>query len=242
MCLYVGRLYNLHLVLAGAGLKPIQYICLTFNDLCKSAAEWLSPCSLARAHEDPPLYFFGDSYPKQLYMLASSLQINFLNKRANAAPLRMTVENEREASLIRPEESTPAMFHRDDFVLLSDDIKFWMVRIQDISLLEARQNFTLVHFPDGKLLIRRSLGACERRLDSSIFFRASRGCIVNLSQVKQPRLSNDGRLIFLLKGRKRGHAFSEANRSLPCDTRSLTADFKLRQEFRRHWRISVDLL
>ena len=59
----------------------------------------------------------------------------------------MTVENERETSLIRPEESAPAMFHRDDFVLLSDDIKFWMVRIQDISLLEARQNFTLVHFP-----------------------------------------------------------------------------------------------
>ena len=42
---YVGRLYSLHLVLAGAGLKPIQYICLTFNDLCKSAAEWHSPCS-----------------------------------------------------------------------------------------------------------------------------------------------------------------------------------------------------
>ena len=74
-----------------------------------------------------------------------------------------------------------------------------MVRIEDISLLEACRNFTLVHFPDGKLLIRRSLGDCERRLDGSIFFRASRGCIVNLSQVKQPQLLEDGGLIFLLK-------------------------------------------
>ena len=84
------------------------------------------------------------------------------------------------------------MFHSNDSVLLTDGIKCWILRIEDISLLEARQDFTLVHFPDGKVLIRRSLGACERMLDSSIFFRASRGCIVNLSQVKQPRLSNDG--------------------------------------------------
>ena len=95
------------------------------------------------------------------------------------------------------------MLHSNDSVLLTDGIKCRILRIEDISLLEARQNLTLVHFPDGKLLVRRSLGACERRLDSSIFFRASRGCIVNLSQVKQPRLSNDGgRLIFLLKDGK----------------------------------------
>ena len=46
--------------------------------------------------------------------------------------------------------------------------------------------------------MRRSLKECERRPDSSTFFRASRSCIVNLSHVKQPRLSNDGNLIFLL--------------------------------------------
>jgi two-component system, LytTR family, response regulator len=96
-------------------------------------------------------------------------------------------------------ESVPARFYRDDFVLLTDDIKYWIVRIEDISLLEACRNFTLVHFPHGKLLIRRSLKDCERRLDSSIFFRASRGCIVNLSHVKQPRLLEDESIFFLLK-------------------------------------------
>jgi two-component system, LytTR family, response regulator len=88
---------------------------------------------------------------------------------------------------------------RDDFVLLTDNINSWIVRIEDISLLEAHRNFTLVHFPHGKLLIRRSLGDCERRLDCSIFFRASRDCIVNLSQVKKSRLSNGGGLIFTLR-------------------------------------------
>ena len=97
----------------------------------------------------------------------------------------------------------PSIFYRDDFVLLTDDIKSWIVRIEDISLLEAHGDFTLVHFPHGKLLIRRSLKDCERRLDSSIFFRARRDCIVNLSQVKQPRLSKDRGLTFLLKDGKR---------------------------------------
>ena len=99
-------------------------------------------------------------------------------------------------------ESVPAIFHRDDFVLLTDDMECSMVGTEDISLLEAHRSFTLVHFPHGKLLSRRSLKDCERRLDNSTFFRASRGCIVNLSQVKQSRLSNDGNLIFLLKDGK----------------------------------------
>jgi two-component system LytT family response regulator len=77
-----------------------------------------------------------------------------------------------------------------------------MVGTEDISLLEAHRKFTLVHLPDGKFLVRRSLKECERRLDSSTFFRASRGCIVNLSHVKQSRLSKDRGLIFLLKDGK----------------------------------------
>jgi DNA-binding LytR/AlgR family response regulator len=106
------------------------------------------------------------------------------------------------AAVIAALTSAREALTRDDFVLLTDNIKSWIVRIEDISLLEAHRNFTLVHFPHGKLLIRRSLKDCERRLDSSIFLRANRDCIVNLSQVKQPRLSNDGGVIFLLKDGK----------------------------------------
>jgi two-component system LytT family response regulator len=100
------------------------------------------------------------------------------------------------------EEGAPATFRRDDCVLLTDDIQIWIVRIEKISLLEACRNFTLVHLPERKLLIRRALKECERRLDSSIFFRASRRCIVNLSHVKQPRLAKDGGLIFVMRDGK----------------------------------------
>ena len=76
------------------------------------------------------------------------------------------------------------------------------MRIEDISLLEAHRNVTLVHVRGGKIPVRRTLGDCERKLESSIFFRASRGCVVNLSHVKEPRLLKDHRLIFVLKDGK----------------------------------------
>ena len=122
----------------------------------------------------------------------------------NCTSLLVAVQKESEG-LPTPadqSESVPTIFSCDDFVLLTDDIKHWIVRIEDISLLEAHQNFTIAHFPNGKVLIRRSLADCERRLDSSMFFRASRDCIVNLSQVKQSRLSKDRGLIFLLEDGK----------------------------------------
>ena len=58
----------------------------------------------------------------------------------------------------------PVRLQRGEFVLISNDIDVWLGRIEDVSLLEACQNRTLVHFPDGKLVIRRSLSDCERRL------------------------------------------------------------------------------
>ena len=147
----------------------------------------------------------------------------------------------RAGARARIEESEPHIFHCDDFVLLTDDSKCRLARIEDIYILEAFRNATLVHFAEDKLLIRRSLGECERRLDSSIFFRASRDCIVNLSQVKRPYLLKDGGLIFLLKD-GRGRLFSQARRSLPYDTRPLAAEIdSWRIGKRRETRISVEV-
>ncbi len=133
-------------------------------------------------------------------------QRHFPINPSNHPPLVVALRKEAEGlPALDPvsEKNEPAnLFYSDDFVLLTDDIECWIVRIDDIALLEASRNFTLVHFSGSKLLIRRSLGGCERRLDSSIFFRASRSCIVNLSHVIRPRLSEDGGLVFVLRDGK----------------------------------------
>ena len=130
------------------------------------------------------------------------LNLHSLNLKSTSH-LLVAVQTQSECSPAPAAESKPHGFHRDDFVLLTgDDNKCRIARMKDISILEAFRNATLVHFAGDKFLIRRSLVEVARRLDSSIFFRVSRDCIVNLSQVKQPRLLKDGSLIFLLKDGK----------------------------------------
>lgn len=132
--------------------------------------------------------------PPESFLLNSRITCHLLET--------VQAEPEGRPAPINGELEPATIFHCDDFVLLTDESKCRLARIKNISILEASRNATLVHFAEDKLLIRRSLGECERRLDSSIFFRTSRDCIVNLSQVKQPRLLKDGGLAFLLKDGK----------------------------------------
>ncbi len=90
------------------------------------------------------------------------------------------------------------VFGCDDFIFLSDNVKCWVVRASDISTLEACGNYTRVNLSDATALIRRPLRECECRLDPSIFFRTRRDCIVNLSQVKQMRMLDAKRFLFVL--------------------------------------------
>jgi hypothetical protein len=55
-----------------------------------------------------------------------------------------------------------SLLHHEDFVLLADETRAWIVKIEDIALLEACRNVTLVILPEDKLVIRRSLQDCER--------------------------------------------------------------------------------
>ena len=129
-------------------------------------------------------------------------------------------EEESEISYSCFGDGEPARLRRDDFAFLTDDSKAWIVQIEGISLLEACRNSTLVHLANGDILLRRSLGSMERRLDSSMFFRANRSSIVNLGHVKQPRLGKDGGLVFVLKDGKEV-AFSRRQSTLFRRIRSL---------------------
>ncbi len=95
------------------------------------------------------------------------------------------------------------VFGCDDFVFLSDNVKCWVVRTSEISTLEACGNYTRVNLSDATALIRRPLRECETRLDPSTFFRTRRDCVVNLGRVKQMRMLDAKRFLFvLLDGRE----------------------------------------
>ena len=122
----------------------------------------------------------------------------------NRTPLLVPGQEESEGlptPAVESEESEPAILHSNDSVLLTDGIKCWIVRIEDIIFVERADTYaasicSMTGFSVGRTLEFASAGWRTPPL------RASRGYIVDLSHVKQPRLLEDERLSFLLNDGK----------------------------------------
>jgi DNA-binding LytR/AlgR family response regulator len=127
------------------------------------------------------------------------IQLQGLSKISHRKPSLDTTE-ERQALEVDDfvDQKTSGVFGYDDFVFLSDNVNCWVVRVSDISLLEACGNYTRVYFNQATALIRRPLRECECKLDPSSFFRTRRDCVVNLSRVKQMRMLDAKRFLFIL--------------------------------------------
>jgi two-component system, LytTR family, response regulator len=89
-------------------------------------------------------------------------------------------------------------FGADDFILLHDTARNWVVRVGEIIMLEASGNDTIVHLASGKISIRKLIGKCEEALDGSLFFRADRSCVVNLNFVRKVGMADAKRFMFVM--------------------------------------------
>jgi two-component system LytT family response regulator len=90
-------------------------------------------------------------------------------------------------------------FGSNDFVYVADSAKGWVVRASEICTVETCGNYTQITLHTGdKLLIRRAFKRCEQKLDPMMFFRANRQCIVNLNYVRQTRMLDAKRILFVL--------------------------------------------
>jgi DNA-binding LytR/AlgR family response regulator len=114
-----------------------------------------------------------------------------------------------------PSEPVPEHDERilrpDDFVFLSGKGTCWLIRTGEIWLLEACGGRTRVSMLGGTVVLRRTLAECERRLDKTAFFRATRDCIINLMHVKQTRLLDCSRVAFVLPSNKQVIVSGEQN-------------------------------
>ena len=84
-------------------------------------------------------------------------------------------------------------------VFVREGERCWIVNVADIRLLESEGNYTRLYFGVHRPLILRSLQALEARLDSAVFFRASRSRIMNLRWVAGVDTDVDGGLIVTLR-------------------------------------------
>jgi two-component system, LytTR family, response regulator len=70
-----------------------------------------------------------------------------------------------------------------DKVLLEEGDTCKLVSLNDVRLFETYGNYTKIWYPDGKMLIYKSLNYLENRLPPKQFFRANRQYIFNINSI-----------------------------------------------------------
>ncbi len=113
--------------------------------------------------------------------------------------------NEEKDKLASKAETTSDNDHRktlglEDQVFVKDGDKCWFVKLANVRLFESDGNYIKVYFDTYRPMIHKSLNALDEKLDSRVFFRASRKHIINLSWIENIEPWFNGGLIVRLRG------------------------------------------
>ncbi|HSI84454.1 MAG: LytR/AlgR family response regulator transcription factor [Candidatus Methylacidiphilales bacterium] len=91
-------------------------------------------------------------------------------------------------------------FTESDRVFIREEERCWFLPIRDIRLLESEGNYTRIYCPEARPLIYRSLNSLEIRLPESLFFRANRSQLINLTCIESIENWFSGNLKVRMRG------------------------------------------
>ena len=86
-------------------------------------------------------------------------------------------------SLSEPKTADPLNINKQIFI--KDGEKCWLVKVQDIFMMEIVGNYTRVFFENHRPLIYKSLVQLEEKLPKDVFFRANRQQVINIVHVNK---------------------------------------------------------
>src|SRR5580704_12126430 len=148
--------------------------------------------------EDVPQIIFTTAYDAYAIKAFEVNALDYLMKPIAPERLAAALNKIRRLASVQPPPKPL------DQVFVRDGERCWIVRVDEIYLLESEGNYTRLYF--GKFssdatrpLIPRSLAALEARLDPAVFFRAGRKHIVNLKWIDRVENGVAGNLVVTLK-------------------------------------------
>lgn len=152
----------------------------------------MSGFDLLERVQDVPQVIFTTAYDAYALKAFEVSALDYLVKPVVPARLAAAVAR------LRPQRSHIPL----ERVFVKDGERCWLIPVADIFLLESEGNYTRLHFGNERPLICRSLAALEERLDSAVFFRAGRKCILNLQWVESVETGISGNLVARMCGGK----------------------------------------
>jgi two-component system LytT family response regulator len=151
--------------------------------------------------EHLPLVVFTTAYDQHALAAFERNALDYLLKPIDPVRLEAAIARARERLRPAPRTAPAAKKGADDMVFLRDGERCWFVRLGDVAGFEACGNYAQAWFDGQHPLINRTLTALEERLDTQLFFRASRSHLINLRWVQaiEP-WRNDGYRVLLRDG------------------------------------------
>jgi two-component system, LytTR family, response regulator len=155
-----------------------------------------------------------DAVPKVIFVTAyddyalKAFEVNALDyllkpvqpKRLDEALKKVLVKQEAQQVPSVDKSAIQDVLGENDQVFVKDGERCWFVKLSDIRLFESEGNYIRVYFENNRPLILKSLNTLEERLNSKMFFRASRKHIINLKWVESIESWFNGGLMVKLKG------------------------------------------
>ena len=155
---------------------------------------------LLESLEKAPLVIFTTAYDEFALKAFEFNAFDYLLKPIQSERLSESIQKVQER-LVKRSNTTGKKLSDSDRVFVKDGYKCWFVRLADVRLFESDGNYIKVYFEHFKPMVHKSLNALADKLDSRIFFRASRKHIINLGWVESiDTWVNGGLLVKLKKG------------------------------------------
>jgi two-component system LytT family response regulator len=139
---------------------------------------------------DVPDVIFTTAYDQHALRAFDANALDYLLKPIEPSRLAVALQK------LRGKRDRPRL----EKVFLRDGERCWIVKIEEIDLLESEGNYTRVFFRNQRPLVPGALAAFEERLSHSTFFRASRKHLINLNSIESSELGAAGNLVVRMRG------------------------------------------
>lgn len=123
---------------------------------------------------EAPRVIFTTAYDQYALKAFDFGALDYLLKPIEPARLTRALARLESAADTPEPPATQGALGESDQVFLKDGERCWLVRVNEIRLLESEGNYARVYFAGNRPLIPRTLQSLEARLDPQLFFRVNR--------------------------------------------------------------------
>jgi two-component system LytT family response regulator len=140
-----------------------------------------------------PHVIFTTAYNEYALQAFEVNALDYLTKPIHPKRLATAIERARERVIVPADQPSsspahlptgPQNWREEDRVFVREQDRCWFVTIKSIRLIESEGNHSRIHFDNDRPLLYRTLASLEEKLPPSLFLRANRSQLVNLSFVE----------------------------------------------------------